>query len=112
MKPYRSRQLGAAALSIIVVLSVAAWWPAAAIRRPTPPPAAAASPQEAGATAALAAIRQQARIKAERELDQADAEGRRAVEHQLLAIDALFDVARSGLPRFADRVLGLEGQLA
>ena len=112
MQTTRNHALGPAALGVAFALAMASLALPVKPRRPSPRPQQPAASRPAPATATLAETHRLARLHAQRELDRADAESRRAVEHQLHELDALFDAARRGLPRFADRVLGYEGQLA
>ena len=112
MQTTRNHALGLAALGVAFALAMASLAPPVKPRRPSPRPQQPAASRPAPSKATLAETHRLARLHAQRELDRADAESRRAVEHQLHELDALFDAARPGLPRFADRVLGYEGQLA
>ena len=112
MPSTRTQTLGAAAAGVAFVLALASLAPPLRLPRPSTHPRPPAASRPAPAARTLAEGRRQARLRAERELDRADAEARLAVEQQLGELDAIFVAARRGLPRFADRVLGLEGQLA
>lgn len=112
MQTNRNQALGLAALGVAFALAMASLAPPMKPRRPSPDPQQPVASRRTPATATSAESRRQARLHAQRELDRADAESRRAVERQLRELDAIFDAARRGLPRFADRVLGYEGQIA
>lgn len=110
MKPIRLRQLGVLTLGVAFVLAVATVsTPTPQIRFPSP--GRAASPPAPRPPNPAEALRR-ARARIEPELARAEAEARDAIATRLRPVDALFEAARRGLPRFADRALGWESRLA
>ena len=96
MQTTRHHALGLAALGVAFALALASLTPPLKPRRPSPRPQQPAASRPTPAPATSAESRRQARLHAEKELDRADAESRRAVEQQLKEFDALFDAARLG----------------
>jgi hypothetical protein len=110
MKPIRFLLLGAAALSMAVVLTAATWTP---IRtRSLTTRSAQAKPATVPVRTIHTEVAPASAAQVVRELDRADAESRQALEVQLRSLDAFFDKAQQGVPRFVDHVLGLNSQWA